>query len=70
VDRDGNGISLVAFQKLTKDGCSWCSEIPIAAESEFLTWLDYNSFVCHECAEAVDSKGHSDSTDDTKKRVH
>lgn len=51
VDRDGNTIGLKKFNKLTKHGCSWCSEKALPEQSDELVWLDCDEFVCGSCAE-------------------
>lgn len=58
VDRDGNVIPEVEFEKLTKQGCAWCSDRVQSHQSQGLVWLDCDEFICGDCAETTQVKDY------------
>lgn len=49
VIREGEIVTEDAYNEAVSCGCGNCKTIPTFEESEGLTWLDKNNFICGEC---------------------
>lgn len=49
VGYNGEKLTRKQFDKLTMQGCGWCSQDAIFEEADKIMWLSRNTFLCEDC---------------------